>query len=81
MRKSGKPHLLAVNKCDSMDSDDQQFRFHELALDPVMALSALTGRLTGDMLEKISSALGHISDKDDDEAENNQKCHNFNNNR
>ena len=44
VRKSGKPHLLAVNKCDSMDSDDQQFRFHELALEPVMTLSALTGR-------------------------------------
>ena len=68
VRKSGKPHLLAVNKCDSMDSDDQQFRFHELALEPVMALSALTGRLTGDMLEKISSSLGHISDKESDDA-------------
>tara|TARA_Y100001968_G_scaffold147601_1_gene135000 strand:- start:5454 stop:6761 length:1308 start_codon:yes stop_codon:yes gene_type:complete len=68
VRKSGKPHLLAVNKCDSMDSDEQQFRFHELGLEPIITLSALTGRLTGDMLEKISSALGHISDKDDDEA-------------
>ena len=68
VRKSGKPNLLAVNKCDSMDSDDQQFRFHELGLEPIITLSALTGRLTGDMLEKISSALGHISDKDDDEA-------------
>jgi len=68
VRKSGKPHLLAVNKCDSMDSDVQQFRFHELALEPVMALSALTGRLTGDMLEKISSSLGHISDKESDDA-------------
>ena len=68
VRKSGKPHLLAVNKCDSMASDDQQFRFHELGLEPIITLSALTGRLTGDMLEKISSALGHISDKDDDEA-------------
>jgi GTP-binding protein len=68
VRKSGKPHLLAVNKCDSMDSDDQQFRFHELALEPVMTVSALTGRLTGDMLEKISSSLGHISDKESDDA-------------
>ena len=68
VRKSGKPHLLAVNKCDSMDSDVQQFKFHELALEPVMALSALTGRLTGDMLEKISSSLGHISDKESDDA-------------
>ena len=68
VRKSGKPHLLAVNKCDSMDSDDQQFRFHELGLEPIITLSALTGRLTGDMLEKISSTLGHISDKDNDEA-------------
>ena len=68
VRKSGKAHLLAVNKCDSMDSDDQQFRFHELGLEPIITLSALTGRLTGDMLEKISSALGHISDKDNDEA-------------
>jgi len=68
VRKSGKPHLLAVNKCDSMDSDVQQFRFHELALEPVMALSALTGRLTGDILEKISSSLGHISDKESDDA-------------
>ena len=68
VRKSGKPYLLAVNKCDSMKSDDQQFRFHELALDPILTLSALTGRLTGDMLEKISSSLGHISDKGNDES-------------
>ena len=67
IRKSGKPHLLAVNKCDSIDLDDQQFRFHELALDPLVTLSALTGRLTGDMLEKISSSLGHISDNDQDD--------------
>ena len=68
VRKSGKPYLLAVNKCDSMKSDDQQFRFHELALDPILTLSALTGRLTGVMLEKISSSLGHISDKGNDES-------------
>ena len=68
VRKSGKPHLLAVNKCDSIDSDDQQYRFHELALEPIITLSALTGRLTGDMLEKISSSLGHISDKNSDDA-------------
>ena len=67
IRKSGKPHLLAVNKCDSIDLDDQQFRFHELALDPLVTLSALTGRLTGDMLEKISSSLGHISDNNQDD--------------
>ena len=58
---------MAVNKCDSIDLDDQQFRFHELALDPLVTLSALTGRLTGDMLEKISSSLGHISDNDQDD--------------
>ena len=68
IRKSGKPHLLAVNKCDSMDSDDQQYRFHELALEPIITLSALTGRLTGDMLEKISSSLGHVSYKDNDDT-------------
>ena len=68
VRKSGKPHLLAVNKCDSIDLDDQQFRFHELALEPIVPLSALTGRLTGDMLEKISSSFGDVSNKDNDET-------------
>ena len=57
VRKSGKPHLLVVNKCDTLETDGQQLRFHELGIGPMVAISALNGRLTGIMLEQITAVL------------------------
>ena len=68
VRKSGKPHLLVVNKCDTLETDEQQLRFYELAIEPMVTVSALNGRLTGDMLEQITAMLGPASEKQDEQS-------------
>ena len=68
VRKSGKPHLLVVNKCDTLETDEQQLRFYELAIEPMVTVSALNGRLTGDMLEQITAMLGPSSAKQDEQS-------------
>ncbi len=57
VRESGKPAILVVNKCDSLKQDEQIHQFHELGLIPMVALSALNGRLTGDLLDVIIKTL------------------------
>ena len=57
VRESGKPHLLAVNKCDSRNQDDQCYLYYELGFETVLPISALHGRLTGDLLDVVIETL------------------------
>jgi len=57
IRQSGKKFILAVNKCDTLDLDKQIYGFHELGMDPICSVSALNGRLTGDLLDLILDQL------------------------
>ena len=57
VRESGKPCLLLVNKCDGMKYDDQVHQFHEFGMKGPMAISALNGRNTGDVLDRILGKL------------------------
>ena len=57
VRKSGKPYLLAVNKCDGYKTDNLVHQFHELGLVGLHPISALNGRLTGDLLDTILEKL------------------------
>ena len=68
VRKSGKPHMLVVNKCDTLEKDERQLRFHELAIEPMLTISALNGRLTGVMLEQITAVLNPAMEKQDEES-------------
>jgi len=68
VRKSGKPHMLVVNKCDTLEMDEQQLRFHELAIESMVTISALNGRLTGIMLEQITAVLNRATAKQDKES-------------
>ena len=68
VRKSGKPYMLVVNKCDALETDEQQLRFHELAIEPMVTISALNGRLTGVMLEQITAVLNPAMAKQDEES-------------
>ena len=68
VRKSGKPHMLVVNKCDTLETDERQLRFHELAIEPMVTISALNGRLTGVMLEQITAVLNPATAKQDEES-------------
>ena len=68
VRETGKPYMLVVNKCDTLETDEQQLRFHELGIEPMVTISALNGRLTGDMLEQITVAVNPATAKQDEES-------------
>ena len=53
IRKSEKPYVIAVNKCDSVKKDTSVLEFHELGLENITPISALNGRNTGDLLDSI----------------------------
>ena len=57
VRESGKKVILVVNKCDSLESDQQINGYYELAIDPIQPVSALTGRLSGDLLDMVLEIL------------------------
>ncbi|MFL3051986.1 MAG: ribosome biogenesis GTPase Der [Candidatus Neomarinimicrobiota bacterium] len=57
IRQSGKKVILAVNKCDTLDHDKQAYQFHEFGINPVHPVSALNGRLTGDLLDSVLERL------------------------
>ena len=57
VRQSGKKSIMVVNKCDDLDSNKQIHGFFELGIDPILPVSALNGRLTGDLLDSILRKL------------------------
>ncbi len=58
VRQSKSPYLLVINKCDTLNHDIQGQKFYELGMgDPIM-ISALNGRMTGNLLDKILDKLG-----------------------
>jgi len=69
VRESGKKAIMMVNKCDSLESNKQINGFYELAIDPIQPISALTGRLTGDLLDLILEQLNIKDVKPTDEEE------------
>ena len=57
VRESGKKSIMVVNKCDDLNSNKQINSFFELGIDPIMPVSALNGRLTGDLLDSVLTQL------------------------
>ena len=57
LRRSGKPVVLAVNKVDSLDQENDVHAFHELALGDPLPVSALHGRGSGDLLDSVVAAI------------------------
>ncbi|GCD80823.1 ribosome biogenesis GTPase Der [Schleiferia thermophila] len=57
IRKSGKPHVLAVNKIDSPADDYVIADFLKLGFNDVFPISAVNGHGTGDLLDKV---VGHL---------------------
>jgi GTPase len=57
IRKSRRPVILVVNKLDSPVHDTEVANFYQLGLGEPFGLSALAGRGTGDLLDRIISHL------------------------
>jgi GTP-binding protein len=65
--KSGKPIVLAVNKCDSLGEPPLElYEFYNLGLGEPFPISSAHGHGTGDMLDEI---FKHFPENDDEEYE------------
>jgi len=58
VRESEQPYLLVINKCDTMKHDSQAQNYYHLGIGDPFAISALNGRMTGDLLDGILQKLG-----------------------
>jgi GTP-binding protein len=68
LRRTDKPTILGANKADNVERRDSVYEFYELGLGEPIALSALHGSGTGDLLDAIVEALPH-SDEDIEDFE------------
>ena len=69
LRKSGKPIVLCVNKCDSIGEPPAEFyEFYSLGLGDPIAISAAHGHGSGDMLDEI---FKYFPENDDEEYDDN----------
>ena len=65
LRKSGKPIIVAVNKCDSIGEPPAEFyEFYNLGLGDLYPLSAAHGHGTGDILDAVLEHLPEHEDPD-----------------
>ncbi|MGD8495126.1 MAG: ribosome biogenesis GTPase Der [Gemmatimonadales bacterium] len=69
MRKSGRPIVLAVNKLDEPGTAVAQHEFHRLGLAEPVPVSALSGRGSGDLLDRVVEALPEPPDVDPEEVD------------
>ena len=68
LHKSGKPVVLCVNKCDSVgDLPAEFYEFYNLGLGDPIAVSAVHGHGTGDLLDEVCKHLPATEDIEEDE--------------
>lgn len=70
VRESNKPHIIVVNKCDEYKTDNLINQFYELGFEKIFPISALNGRLTGDLLDEILKTLDIMNIKINDSSQN-----------
>ncbi len=68
LRKSGKPIVLCVNKCDNIgDTPAEFYEFYNLGLGDPIPVSSVHGHGTGDLLDKVLSYIPKEDFTDEDE--------------
>ena len=68
LQKSGKPVVLAVNKCDSIGEPPMElYEFYNLGIGDPFPISAAHGHGTGDMLDAVYDLLPPEDQLEDDE--------------
>ncbi len=68
LRKSGKPVVLCVNKCDGIgDVPPEIYEFYNLGLGDPIAVSSVHGHGTGDLLDEVFDKLPETDDDGYDE--------------
>ena len=67
LRKSGKPVLVAVNKCDKGVPPPDFYEFYSLGFEDVFPVSSLHGTGTGDLLDRVVELLPPENGNPDEE--------------
>ena len=68
LRRSGKPIVLCVNKCDGIGEVPNEFyEFYNLGLGEPIAVSSVHGHGTGDLLDEVVSHIPEEEFADDEE--------------
>ena len=68
LQKSGKPVILCVNKCDSVGAPDPEFyEFYNLGMDDPIAVSAVHGHGTGDLLDAVIAYFPPESEEEEED--------------
>ena len=68
LQKSGKPVILCVNKCDSVGAPDPEFyEFYNLGMGDPIAVSAVHGHGTGDLLDAIIAYFPPESEEEEED--------------
>ncbi len=57
LRKCEKPITVVINKCDNPKLDELSYEFYEFGFENVFAISALSGRSTGDFLDHATETF------------------------
>ncbi|RMH19851.1 MAG: ribosome biogenesis GTPase Der [Gemmatimonadetes bacterium] len=66
LRRSGPPVLLVVNKMDRLPEDQGHLDFWELGMGEPLPVSAISGKGSGDLLDRIVALLPDEAAPDDD---------------
>lgn len=68
LQKSGKPVILCVNKCDSVGAPDPEFyEFYNLGMGDPIAVSAVHGHGTGDLLDAVIAYFPQESEEEEED--------------
>ncbi|MDR0926602.1 MAG: ribosome biogenesis GTPase Der [Ignavibacteria bacterium] len=67
LRRSHKPIVLVVNKCDNSHQQTYAYEFHSLGIGEPYPISSTNGLNTGDFLDAITDNLSDIGDEEYDE--------------
>ena len=69
LMRSGKPVVLAVNKCDKVgDPPMELYDFYSLGIGDIVPISSVHGHGTGDLLDTVCENL-HFDDNDEEEED------------
>ena len=69
MMRSGKPVVLAVNKCDKVGEPPMElYDFYSLGIGDIVPISSVHGHGTGDLLDTVCENL-HFDDNDEEEED------------
>ncbi len=66
LRKANKPVIVAANKADNLEMWDEANEFYALGVGPVLPISALNGRGTGDLLDEIVASMPDTSAQEEE---------------